>query len=171
MDLRLFQDIPLYCIFVLKRHLLAEVYACALRKNYLLAAPCVCCADVSAAGATLFTQTPARRVTVAGSRLFRAECSLRGGLGVGEQNLIGPRWTIVFTKLNFKIAIDLEMSFLTTCVVIVSYYEKNTVNLNLRWDERPHFLLLLVTNITSKVSHKWELMLSSCSGSKQVLKH
>ena len=63
MDLMAFQDIPLYSIFVLKRHLLAEAYVCVFKNDYLLAAPCVCCADVSASGATLFTQSHGRWIT------------------------------------------------------------------------------------------------------------
>ena len=101
----------MYSIFVLKRHLLAEAYVCVVRNAYLLAAPCVCSADVSASGAILFTQTPVGRVTVTGTQLCRAERALPGGLGVGEQNLLGPRGAMVFTKLNLKIAVDLEMSF------------------------------------------------------------
>lgn len=58
MDLMVFQDIPLCSIFVLKRHLLAEAYACVFKNDCLLAAPCVCCADVPVSGATLLTQTP-----------------------------------------------------------------------------------------------------------------
>lgn len=75
MDLMVFQDIPLYSIFVLKRHLLAEAYVYVWRNYYLLAAPCVCCADVSGSSGTLFTQTLVRQVMVTGSQLFRAECA------------------------------------------------------------------------------------------------
>lgn len=84
-----FQDIPLYSIFVLKGHLLAEAYVYVFKNDYLFAAPCVCCADISASGATLFTQTPIGRVMVPGSRLFKAECATWGGPWVREQNFLG----------------------------------------------------------------------------------
>lgn len=63
------------------------VCVCFEELTICLLSPCVCCADIFASGAILFTQTHVRQVTVARSQLFRAECALQGGAGVEEHNL------------------------------------------------------------------------------------
>lgn len=52
-------------------------------------------------------------------------CPLRWSSGGGTE----PSWAMLI-KLDFILIVDLEMSFQTTSDVIVSFDDKNTVNLN-----------------------------------------
>lgn len=99
---------------------------CAFRNEYLFAASRVCSADLAAHGAILFTQTP-----ILESWLFQAERVPEVVLVRGNRDFLGRWQSVMVTKLNLKRhPVDLEMFSEAASVVIMSYCDKNTVELN-----------------------------------------